>query len=156
VTLTDQAAVVRMRVRRSIRRRRRPLAAGLAALAVLASLSALRPSAEVASARQAIEPAVTIQPGEVSVPITLGLPGLTRVLELGQVIDVVAVSDDSRARIVSSGARVIEVPDGGGGLAGSTSAVVVLAVDANAALPLVAAAATETLAVIIRDSLKGH
>lgn len=90
-----------------------------------------------------------------AVPVVLASGGLVSVIDVGDVIDLVAVGDPDTAAgsasVVAPAARVVEIPSAGSGLVGSSAAVVVVAVRAADALPLSAASVSETLTVVIRS-----
>lgn len=144
----------RASLRRLLRRHRRPIAAGLAALGVLAGLSSIRTDAAVTSGGEGTgSRSVTgVRAGEVAVPVVLSMAGVASVLHAGDVIDVVGISgrETATAAVVAPRARVLEIPASGSGLTGSSSAVIIVAVAEHDALVLSAASANGALSVVIR------
>lgn len=145
----------RATVRRHLRRRRRPIAAVLAALAVAAGLASIDRGSEPAAAAVPFDGRTTrsaLAPGEVAVPVELASSALVQALAVGDVVDVVGLTGTERATasIVVPDARVIDLPSASG-LGGSPSSVVVLAIDESAALDVSAAAADDALTVLIRS-----
>jgi hypothetical protein len=147
--------VPQARLARAVRRRRRPLAALLAGLAALLALTALRTSPDPGTAGPAtITPAAQqLRAGDVIVPLPLRLPGISSVLHVGDVVDVVALpADDAHgATVVAPAARVVELPTSGSALTGSSAAMVLVGVRAADALDASAAAAGAGVTVVIRD-----
>ena len=123
-----------------VRRRRRPLAAVSAGLAVLFALGALAgPPADPTS------PA-PLGPGLVAMP--LALAGVNAVVRPGDIIDIVAVPDDATgARIIAREASVLSASASGFGSSSTTA--VVIAVGEPDALALADAASTSTLTALI-------
>ena len=91
--------------------------------------------------------------GQVAVPIALASTAIARTLTVGDVIDVVGITGDEEATatVVAPAARVVEIPESGSSFSASTAAVVVVAVEESDALPLLAAAASGALAILIRQ-----
>lgn len=85
-------------------------------------------------------------------PVELSTRSLVQALAVGDVVDVVGISGTvaAAAAVVAPDARVIDLPSTGG-FGGSSSAVVVLAVDESAALRVSAASADGALTVLIRS-----
>jgi hypothetical protein len=153
----DRLTALRLRAQRTLRRRRRSLAAVFAALAVIAGLGVLRTpsSADEAASGSPPDPTV-LRTGEVAVPITLSSSGIARILTTGQVVDIVGVSEDASASVVVTDARILDIPDAGSALSGSNSAVVVVAVADRLALPLLQASSSRVLTVVIRERPPRH
>ena len=141
----------RVGARRLVRRHRRPLAAVLAGLGALLMLTALRGAPADAGPSPILTGRSGIGAGEVAVPVVLASSALASVLEVGDVVDLVAASGDDpdSARLLAPGARAIELPSGGSALSASASAVIVVAVRAADALPLSATSASGGLTVVI-------
>lgn len=140
----------RTAVRRLMRRHRRPLAAVLAGVAALLLLTSLRPSPAIpAVADASADPAVP-RPGEVTVPVALLSAAVAGVLEVGDVVDLVAVDDAGTASVVAARARVVGLPSSGSALTSSSSAIALVAVPDQGALDLSAASSAGPLSVIIR------
>lgn len=141
-------------LRRFARRHRRPLAAALAGLGLLVGLSTVRTGAT--------EPAdgsgsgsqfpSSVRLGEVAVPLVLTSAGIASTLRVGDVIDVVGITgrESATAAVIASRARVLGIPSSGSGLTGSSSAVILVAVSEDEALPLTAASVNGALSVVIR------
>lgn len=135
-------------VRRAASRFRRPLAAGLAALAVLVTVNSLASSptpAPVPATR------ATTVPGEVTVPVPLAVRAVADVLAPGDIVDLVSIADDGSARVVAARARVVEQPDAGGGFT-PTTALLLVAVPESSALDLATATAQGAMTVLIHGS----
>ena len=127
-------------IRRTVRRHRRPLAAALAGVATLVALTALRsaPEAPSADASGAAASSSTSIPGQVTVPVALASGAIAAVLQVGDVIDLVAAADaDTPGSVIARGARVVELPAGGSALGGSSSAVILVALPEADALRVV-------------------
>jgi hypothetical protein len=141
------------RLTRLVRKHRRPIAAVLAAAGVLLAVASLRSSTEV-SANSAAVPPSGLRPGEVAVPVALASPAIARTLNVGDIIDVVGLAEDAddhaRGTVVAPRSRVLEIPDAGSAFGGSSSAVVLLAVNEADALNLSAATADGAVTVLIR------
>ncbi len=143
------------RVRRFTRRRRRPLAAALAAVGVLVALSSLRQQpAPVLTSDGPSSLSSLVQPGEAAVPITLSSPGIVRTLARGQLVDVVAVprEGDARAVVVATAARVVDIPEGGSALSASSTSVILVAVRREDALDVIASSTRDVLSVAIQSA----
>jgi hypothetical protein len=147
--LPQHLTALRSRLRRTARRRRRPLAAVLAGAGTLVALVSLTsPTAPTTSA----EPPPRVSAGQVVVPISLTPPSVVKALTAGDVVDLVGVSQaDGPARIVARKARILALPDSGSAFSAISSAVVMVAVDEGAALPLLALSSRDTLTVVIRE-----
>jgi len=142
-------------LRRRVRRHRRPLAALLTAAAVLTALTALRtpvqaPATAGGSPGPAADPSA-LQPGESSVPILLASSAVASVLRPGDVIDLVAPSASGEPEVVAAGARVVDRPATGGGLAPSSGGLVVVAIAAGEAQDVAVASSRDDLTVVIRS-----
>jgi pilus assembly protein CpaB len=92
--------------------------------------------------------------GLVAAPLRIADPGAARLLQAGDVVDVLAASDHSSpslATTVATGVRVLAVPapdDSSGGI--DDGALVVLATTPSTAALLARAATTDRLSVVIR------
>lgn len=137
---------LRMSWRRASVRFRRPLAAVLAGLAVLVTVSTLRSEPPPAPAMASTPSSA---PGEVTVPVPLAVSA--GILQPGDVIDLVSVDDDGRARVVAPRARVVGQPASVGGF-GSTDPLLLVAVPEAVALALASATARDALTVLIRGN----
>ncbi|GDX32047.1 hypothetical protein LBMAG15_09810 [Actinomycetes bacterium] len=126
-----------------IRRHRRALAATCAALAVLTALGSVRSAGDL-PATEAAHSITTLDPGERAIPVPLSPPAAAGLLHLGDVIDVIAISDSGTASTVARGALVTGVPAAGGFMS-SASAIVVVAVDELTALRIAGATGTGDL-----------
>lgn len=147
---------LRDRARRALRRRRRPLAAALAATGVLLALASLRTPPAAPSASVAVASAAgALQAGEVAVPIVLPSPVLTSALSVGDVIDVIGTGDSGAPQVLASQARVLEIPQGSSGFGGTSSSLIVVAADAADGLAVTTAAAAGPVSFLIRDRLSG-
>ena len=151
----------RTRVRRFVRRRRRPLAAVSAGLAALLALTGLRSPAAPAQEPTEASSRAWLSSGNVAVPITLSTPALARTVAVGDVVDIVSVSsaDDpsgTAARVVVRAVRVVEVPDAGGSFTAAATPVIVLEVPEAQAVPLISASLGSSLAVAIRRHASSH
>ncbi len=122
---------------RVIRRHRRFIAASCAALAVLLALGSVR-SAGTPSAAVAGGPIAALVQGELAIPVPLSPPAAAGLLHLGDVIDVIAISESGTASTVARGALVLGVPAGGGFMS-AASAIVLVAVDELTALRIAGA-----------------
>jgi hypothetical protein len=144
----------RASLRRLTRRYRRPIAAALAGLGVLVGLTTIRSGnlPPVAGPGSSSQSPTSVRSGEVAVPVVLAAAGIAATLDVGDVIDVVGISgrEAATAVIVAPHARVLELPTTASGLTGSSSAVILLAVAEDDALPLSAASANGALSVLIR------
>ena len=138
------ASLTRGDLSRLIRRHRRIVAACLAGLAVLIIVSSLPHGG--AAVTRVDSPVLAVD--EVAIPITLESRAVAEALHSGDLVSVVAVSDDGFSSIVAERARVLTSASGSG--FGSTDAAVTLAVDEESALRLAGAPARGTLTVIIR------
>jgi hypothetical protein len=151
---TVSLGTTRARLRRLVRRHRRPIAACLAAIGVLAGLSSVRTgtAATAGDPDTGVRATTSVRTGEVAVPVVLSSAGVVAALHVGDVIDVIGLTgrETATAAVVAPRARVIEIPAGGSGLTGSSSAVIIVAVAEHDALPLSAASANGTLSVVIR------
>lgn len=130
------------RIQRLVRRHRRPFAMALAALSVV--LLGLSLSTPVSTPTGAVMSG--LETGEVAVPIVLDSPALASTLRIGDIIDVVRVSEDGRGSLIAADARVLETSTPGG----MPDAVIVLAVDEARGQGL-AEISTSQLSVIIRQ-----
>ena len=147
-------------LRRRVRRHRRPIAAILAAAAMLTALTALRapaPASTTPGGTAGATPAdpSMLQPGESSVPILLASSAVASVLQPGDVIDLVAPSASGGPETVAAGARVLDRPATGGGLAPSSGGLVVVAVSAAEALTVAVSSSRDDLTVVIRSPFAG-
>ena len=130
-----------------VRRYRRPLAAVCAGLAVLLTLSSLKAPAPDASG---LETGPRLALGEAAAPITLASADIAASLQVGDIIDVVAIPNQEAgiSEVVARGARVLEIgtPDGFGA---SASALVVIALPESEALAIADATADSDLTALI-------
>jgi hypothetical protein len=88
--------------------------------------------------------------GEVAVPIVLDSPALASTLRIGDIIDVVRISEDGRGSLIATDARVLETSTPGG----MPDAVIVLAVEEARGHGL-AEISTSQLSVVIRQRAGG-
>lgn len=125
-TSFDTAVIARL-----VRRHRRPLAAALAFLAVLALASGLRaPATTDATGPPALG-------GEqVAVPVELASAGVAGLLAPGEVVDLVAVGEQGPF-VIASEATVLRGASSGGFTAGGGT-VVLVALDRRAAMAVLA------------------
>ncbi|MFF4182259.1 RcpC/CpaB family pilus assembly protein [Streptomyces sp. NPDC001691] len=142
-------------LRRTLRKRRRAMAAGLAvtaaALAVSSPQAAERPHPVAAPAPRERGPARP--PAVVSAPVRIADAETVRLLRPGDRVDVIASPNSpsahgDEARVVATDARVTRVPGAQGGSAES-GALVVLAVPRETARALAGAGTTSRLAVTL-------
>ncbi|MFF8832531.1 hypothetical protein [Streptomyces sp. NPDC015131] len=148
----------RHRLRRTVRRRRHAVAAGLAmtAAALAASAAGSRAPAGVDEPRAGTAPHREREPVEmVSAPVRIADAATVRLLRPGDRVDVIAspvapVDGRADARVLARGARVAEVPraTGGEGPDGG-GALVVLSVPRATATVLAGAGAASRLAVTL-------
>jgi hypothetical protein len=138
------ASLSRGDLSRLIRRHRRIVASALAGLATLIVVSSLPHG----GAAPAPADGVSLSVDEVAIAITLESRAVAEALHSGDLVSVVAVSDEGFSSIVAERARVIQAGSSGG--FGSSDAAVTLAVDESSALRLASAPARGTLTVIIR------
>lgn len=91
-------------------------------------------------------------------PITLSPPGVVRVLHVGQEVDLVSVSSsegsaaEPTAQLVSTGARIVSLPESASAFSATSSAVVVVAVDESDGLALLATSSRASVTVILREA----
>ena len=125
-------------------RYRRPVAAALAAVAVLLTVSTLR----VDPAPPAVtEQAPPVAAGEVTVPVPIALRSVVDLLEPGDVVDLLAITPEGDTDVVAQRARVVEAPSAGLSSSGGVLLVVVPEADA---VDLAGAGARGSLSVLIR------
>lgn len=131
------------RGRRVLARHRRAVAAALAAAAVLITVTTLRsdPPPPIVT-----EQAPPVAPGEVTVPVPIGLRAVIDLLQPGDIVDLVAVTAEGSTDVVAQRARVIDAPPSG--LAGSVG-VLLVAVHESDAVDLAGAGARGSLSVLI-------
>lgn len=132
-----------------IRRYRRPLAAVCAGLAVLLTISALKapqPAASAMGMDLAPRPAI----GEIAAPITLASAAIASSLEVGDIIDLVAIptTGTGRAQVVARRARVLDIGDSSG-FGASATALIVVAVPELDALAIADATVDSELTALI-------
>ena len=120
------------------RRHRRSIAAASAALAVLLALGSVRSVATPAGTL------ATLESGYVAIPVPLSPPAAAGLLHVGDIIDLIAVTDTGTASTVARGARVTGVPAAGGFMS-TTSALVLVAVDEPSALRIAGATGSSDL-----------
>jgi hypothetical protein len=129
------------------------VAAVLAGAGVLVALAGLRPPPPVIAT--GTESADWLMPGEVALPVLLSSTAVARILSPGDVVDIVGLAvttaAEPRATVVAAATRVLEVPDGSGSLGSSGTAVVLVAVDADAALAVSTVMAEGPVSVHIRS-----
>ena len=125
-----------------IRRYRRPLAAVCAGLAVLLTISALKAPQPVASA-MGIDLAPRPAIGEIAAPITLASAAIASSLEVGDIIDLVAIPTTGARR-----ARVLDIGDSSG-FGASATALIVVAVPELDALAIADATVDSELTALI-------
>lgn len=118
----------------------------LAALAILFFGLSLRSPAPIAAGGVVS----SLGANEVAVPIVLDSPALASTLRIGDIIDVVSVSDSGQGSLVAADARVLETSTRGG----MPDAVIVLAVDETRGRAL-AEISTSQLSVVIRERAGG-
>ena len=149
----------RYQLRRLARHRRRAVAAGLAMTA--AALVAAGPGdGERARGHPASAPPATSASTAasarvrgpravetVTAPVRIADGATVSLLRPGDRVDVIAADSGGEVRVVATGARVTEVPDGG---ATDTGALVVLSVPRTTAARLAGAGTTSRLAVTLR------
>ena len=146
-------------LRRRVRRHRRPIAAVLAAAAVLVALTALRtpavaPAATGGEDRAASDP-TALRPGESTVPVLLESSAVASVLRPGDVVDLVAPTASGDPEVIAAGARVIGLPSAGSGLTPTSGGLLVVAVDENEALDVAVSSSRDDLTVVIRAPFAG-
>ena len=143
------------RWRRRLRRHRRPVAAGLAFLAVLVawpSVSGDGPPSAASHARELAPGTSEVPDGLVAAPVRLADSGVVGLLRPGDIVDVVAADTRGRASLVAGGVTVLSVPAthddplGGDPFGG---ALVVLAVPSSMGVALAGAAATGPLSLLL-------
>ena len=134
------------RIQRLVRRHRRIFAMAFAAIAVLLFGLSLRSPAPTAAGGIGSSLGVN----EVAVPIVLDPPALASTLRIGDIIDVVSVSENGQGSLVAADARVLETSTPGG----MPDAVIVLAVDESRGRAL-AEISTSQLSVVIRERAGG-
>ena len=132
-----------------IRRYRRPLAAVCAGLAVILTISALKapqPAASAMGMDLAPRPAI----GEIAAPITLASAAIASSLDVGDIIDLVAIptTGTGRAKVVARRARVLDIGDSSG-FGASESALIVVAVPELDALAIADATVDSELTALI-------
>jgi hypothetical protein len=144
-----RATIERSPLAALVRRYRRPLAAVCAGLAVLLTLSALKAPAPAALGT-ALESGPQPGLGEVAAPVTLASPEIASSLEVGDIIDLVAIPTGGAgmAAVVSRRARVLEI-GASNGFGASASALVVVAVPEAEALAIAGATSDSDLTVLI-------
>ena len=86
----------------------------------------------------------TLASGYVAIPVPLSPPAAAGLLHVGDIIDLIAVTDTGTASTVARGARVTGVPAGGGFMS-NTSALVLVAVDEPSALRIAGATGSSDL-----------
>ena len=131
--------ITRSPVARKIRRYRRPLAAALAGLSVLLIVAGLRPSPVNESPA---DPIVQLAADQVAVPVALANPAITSAIRIGDVVDVIALSDGGDQTIARD-VTVIDIVDAG---------LVMLAAEARQGSALAAAALERQITVTIHPS----
>ncbi len=118
-------------------------------------MSALRP---VPAAPVVAGPTSTdLLSGEVAIPVGLASPALSATLSVGDVIDLVAVTNaelGGGAQVVAPRTRVLEIPGSSASFGSTASAVVLVAVNEADALDVSRAAALGPVGVVIRIRAK--
>lgn len=125
-------------------RYRRPVAAALAAVAVLLTVSTLRADPAPPTVTEQAPP---VAAGEVTVPVPIALRSVVDLLEPGDVVDLVALTPEGGTNVVAERARVVDTPSGG---LASPSDVLLVAVPEAEAITLAGAGAQGSLSVLIR------
>lgn len=133
------------RLRRQLTRRRRLVAAVLAAVGVLFLIAALRPGAPASTVSG--PDVAPLSSDEVAVPVLLRPAAIAGALSPGMVVDI--VDPKGSGAPVLREARVLRLP--GGGFGPTSEAVAVLAVDEADGLRL-ASRAEDGVGVIIRSA----
>ena len=133
-----------------IRRRRRLIAAACAALAVLLALGSVRSAGGPTDA--VADPITTLNRGELAIPVPLSPPAAAGLLNLGDVIDVIAISDSGTASTVARSALVTGVPAAGGFMS-AASAIVLVAVDELTALRIAGATGNGDLTFALHPTI---
>ncbi len=87
-------------------------------------------------------------------PVPLAVGPVVDLLQPGDIVDLVSVTDEGRAHVVAARARVVGQPDSAGGFA-PTDALLLVAVPEESALALATATARSALTVIIHGSGRG-
>ena len=126
-------------VRRLVQRRRRVVAAGFAALAVVLIFGSRAEQAP------ATTPSLLLRPGEDAVPVQVS--GAAS-LHLGDVLDLVAASESEPAHVVAHSARVIALPEQSGWTGGSGATLVVAMPDADSLRAISASAAGNLIPIV--------
>lgn len=120
---------------------------------MLVALAGLRPPPPVIAA--GTSSADWLMPGEVALPVLLSSTAVARILSPGDVVDIVGLAVNAaaepRATVVAATTRVLEVPDGSGSFGSSGTAVVLVAVDADAALAVSTVMAEGPVSIHIRS-----
>ena len=125
-------------------RYRRPVAAALAAVAVLLTVSALRADPAPPTVTEQAPP---VAAGEVTVPVPIAPRSVVDLLEPGDVVDLVALTPEGGTNVVAERARVVDTPSGG---LASSGGVLLVAVPESVAVDLAGAGAQGSLSVLIR------
>ncbi len=135
-----------------LHRRRRPIAATLAGLGALLALTTLRGAPAPAAGEAPQRPGGAMHAGEVVIPVVLATGAVASVLAIGDIVDIVGFTDTEppRADVIARRARVFDLPSGAG-LTGSTSSVVLIAVQERAALTVSAASEDGGVGLLLRD-----
>jgi hypothetical protein len=89
------------------------------------------------------------------VPVLLASSAVASVLRPGDVVDLVAPTSSGAPEVVAAGARVVDLPATGGGLAPASGGLLVVAVDADDALDVAVSSSRDDLTVVIRLPFAG-
>jgi hypothetical protein len=88
----------------------------------------------------------------VTVPVPLAVRSVADILDPGDIVDLVSVTEDGRAQVVASRVRVVEQPGSGAGGFTPAEALLLVSVPAGDALDLAAATARGGITVLIHGS----
>ena len=129
----------------------------MAALAAVARPALRTPAPATAGATSGGSTAdpTALRPGESSVPVLLASGAVASVLRPGDVVDLVAPSASGDPEVVAAGARVLDRPATGGGLAPTSGGLVVVAISDGQALDVAASSSRDDLTVVIRSPFAG-
>ena len=132
-----------------VRKHRRVLAAALAGLAVLFGLGSVHSAATPVPSAAVWNSARALGSGKVAIPVPLANPATAGVLRIGDVIDLLAVSDAGTASTIARDAQVMEIPAAGGFMT-STGALILVGVDELTALRIAGASGTSDLTYVLK------
>ena len=125
-------------------------------MAALFALTALRAPATSSVVSTVPPDPAQVRAGEVAVPVTLASSAIAAVLDVGDIVDLVAVRDAGTSEVIASGARVVQRSASGGGLASSSGALIVVAVEEEVAVPLAVSSTQDTITVVISEAAARH